>query len=455
MGEVFKQLDVHEKVEAVDSFWLRRCLLKLCVGNISREEVKNWGFHTGMWQSAADENKAIGMRIQALPIRARKSISDESKLQIREHFLSDQNSVVLASKHAKTETPRALTTSKKEAYRTDPNKSKYSYSTIIKYSGTGPKAIMPDLRAAVGATDMCNKCLEGKGLVTHLKKLAGRKTCEDGPDMELVEYAHKFIDGSKHDLHTELSRSERAKLDQFVQRMSSVNRTDAGTVSSLLRRCHALGQHWHMKETIHRYYNLAKAENFGTGERIVRNLDWKENLSRGHGPVEGAHVFYNLKATACYGMILYCYHPVHRQRGQIVVACLSDCLAKSAQAAIHLSAFIMEQVFLILPWFKPIWKAAETVSDFYDKGKHFWSKEFLGEKLLVEPRQHKKLQEVQLFEGGHGKTYALDSGVFSVVSRMLDEMTLKEQVTTTQQMRVGFTRKYELKRAEWPQKKQD
>ena len=96
------------------------------------------------------------MRDQVDNSKGRKALSVDVRADIREHWLSEENSVLLATKHAKTEQPRALTASKVELYRTDPNKHKYSYSSLIKYGGTGKDAIMPELRKPKGETDICN-----------------------------------------------------------------------------------------------------------------------------------------------------------------------------------------------------------------------------------------------------------------------------------------------------------
>ena len=43
---------------------------------------------------------------------------------------------------------------------------------------------------------------------------------------------------------------------------------------------------------------------------MVWNSDWKENVMRGHGPVEDANVYHREVPTACYGVCVQYWEPL-------------------------------------------------------------------------------------------------------------------------------------------------
>ena len=77
----------------------RQWILKAVQGCVGRDDIRHeWGFSKDFWLTMAVEKQEIGMRDKVDNAKGRKALSEDVRTDIREHCLSEENSVILATK---------------------------------------------------------------------------------------------------------------------------------------------------------------------------------------------------------------------------------------------------------------------------------------------------------------------------------------------------------------------
>ena len=360
---------------------------------------------------------------------------------LRAIVLSESHSRKLSTLYKGTTDPRALTSFAEDIRRELERKGiALASPTVRKYINS--KELLPELRAYKQTTDKCDKCLEYN---TELKYL--RTQCNSTQRSFLETQLNMWLTS----LQPEIGRAERVEMDKAVLEIASRRLLDPDKVKQKFKILHAVAQHKHIADVCYKTFDREKNTISATNKKIVAIHDWKQSLIRGHGPVEGSTVIYDVKQTSCHGSCYYFWHARRGAIGKILIATLSDVMNHTAQAEIATEEAALKDVIASgkYPDFAEAWEASGVNLHFHDTGPHYWSYDFLGYKILDLPAKLQKIVGVQFFEFKHGKSTELDAGLFSsTIDHYLTNMVKKERILETSDFVAWFNHSLENQRAD-------